>query len=50
MTPLQIRRFRLNRVSPADGEWLSEVLSREGEKFGTRVRLEPDQTLSLRWD
>jgi poly-gamma-glutamate synthesis protein (capsule biosynthesis protein) len=47
MTPLQMRRFRLNRVSRADAEWLRDTLSREEEKFGTRVRLEPDQTLSL---
>jgi len=50
MTPLQIQRFRLNRASRADAEWLRDILNREGEKFGTRVRLEPDHTLSLLWD
>jgi len=50
MTPLQMQRFRLNRASRADAEWLRDILNREGEKFGTRVRLEPDHTLSLLWD
>ncbi len=50
MTPLQIRQFRLNRASRVDAERLMDTLSREGKKFGTGVRLEPDETLSLVWD
>lgn len=49
MTPLQIKHFRLNRVSPADALWLSELLTREGQPLGTQVELTPDNTLTLNW-
>jgi poly-gamma-glutamate capsule biosynthesis protein CapA/YwtB (metallophosphatase superfamily) len=50
MTPMQVRRFRENRASSADAEWLHGVLNREGRRFGTRVTLEEDDTLTLQWD
>ena len=50
MTPLQIKRFRLNRASRADALWLRDTLTREGKRFGTRVELNRDNTLTLRWD
>ncbi|MGZ3457555.1 MAG: CapA family protein [Archangium sp.] len=50
MTPMQVRRFRENRCSTADADWLQGVLDREGLRFGTRVVLEADGSLSLRWD
>ncbi|MEW6325555.1 MAG: CapA family protein [Nitrospirota bacterium] len=49
MTPLQIRRFRLRRASAADAQWLRDVLTREGRPFGTRVELDAERTLVLRW-
>lgn len=49
MTPLQIRRFRLNRTSRKDAGWLRDALSREGARFGTRVELNEDNTLTLVW-
>ncbi|MEW6382011.1 MAG: CapA family protein [bacterium] len=49
MTPTQIKNFRVNRASGADARWLSEVLNREGKKFGTAVELSRDKTLILRW-
>ncbi|HEX7234644.1 MAG TPA: hypothetical protein VF243_05185, partial [Nitrosospira sp.] len=49
MSPMQIRRFRLNRVSEDDALWLENILNREGKKFGTQVELEADNTLVLRW-
>jgi poly-gamma-glutamate synthesis protein (capsule biosynthesis protein) len=49
MTPMQIKHFRENRVSREDAEWLRDTLSREGKRFGTRVELEKDNTLTLRW-
>jgi poly-gamma-glutamate synthesis protein (capsule biosynthesis protein) len=49
MTPMQMRNFRLNRVSRPDAQWLRDTLSREGEKFGTRVKLNHDNTLTLEW-
>jgi poly-gamma-glutamate synthesis protein (capsule biosynthesis protein) len=50
MVPLQIRRFRLNRASPDDTDWLLQMLSREGEPFGTRVESGPEGTLVLQWE
>jgi poly-gamma-glutamate capsule biosynthesis protein CapA/YwtB (metallophosphatase superfamily) len=49
MTPLQIKNFRLNRVSRADAEWLRDTLNRECKKYGTRVELKADNTLILKW-
>ncbi|MFB0515393.1 MAG: CapA family protein [Candidatus Neomarinimicrobiota bacterium] len=50
MTPTQIRNFRVNRAAKADVLWLRDVLNREGKRFGTRVRLNRDNTLTLQWD
>lgn len=47
MTPTQIKYFRVNRVSKVDALWLEDILNREGERFGTQVRLNPDNTLTL---
>jgi poly-gamma-glutamate synthesis protein (capsule biosynthesis protein) len=49
MAPMQIKHFRENRASRKDAEWLRETLNREGKKLGTRVELEKDNTLTLRW-
>ena len=50
MTPTQIRRFRVNRASGDDSLWLNDILNREGRKFGTRVKINKDDILSLQWD
>jgi poly-gamma-glutamate synthesis protein (capsule biosynthesis protein) len=50
MTPMQIQHLRTSRASKADVRWLAEVLNREGREFGTRVDLNQDDTLTLRWD
>jgi poly-gamma-glutamate synthesis protein (capsule biosynthesis protein) len=47
MTPTRIERFRVNRASPEEAGWLRNMLNREGQAFGTRVRLNEDQTLTL---
>jgi poly-gamma-glutamate synthesis protein (capsule biosynthesis protein) len=49
MSPMQIRRFRLNRVSEDDALWLKDVLNREGKKFGTWAELSTVNSLTLRW-
>ncbi len=49
LVPMQIRRFRLNRVSAADAGWLADVLNREGRQFGTSVRLHDDTTMTVHW-
>ena len=50
MTPTQIRRFRLNRPSAIDAQWLADLLDREGQRFNTRVLKHADDTLTLSWD
>ncbi len=50
MTPIQIKHFKANRASRADALWLRDILNREGKKFGTRVEMNQDNLLTLRWD
>jgi poly-gamma-glutamate synthesis protein (capsule biosynthesis protein) len=50
LVPMQMKKFRLNRASRADAEWLRDTLSREGGRFGTRAELAVDGTLELRWN
>lgn len=47
MTPIKIKRFKLNRASREDALWLWERLNREGLEFGTRMELKEDNTLIL---
>jgi poly-gamma-glutamate synthesis protein (capsule biosynthesis protein) len=47
LIPAQIKRFRINRATFADALWLRDVLNREGRKFGTRVVMHPDNTMTL---
>jgi poly-gamma-glutamate capsule biosynthesis protein CapA/YwtB (metallophosphatase superfamily) len=39
MTPMQIRRFRLNDAQPDDVLWLQQVLDRESRPLGAKVEL-----------
>ncbi len=50
MTPTQMRRFQVTRAGRADAIWLRETMNREGKQFGTRVELDPEGRLTLRWD
>jgi poly-gamma-glutamate synthesis protein (capsule biosynthesis protein) len=49
MSPFQIRRFRLNRTSSEDAEWLRRRLAQDSAAYGTRVESGPGNTLILRW-
>ncbi len=49
LVPRQLRRFRLNRVTHQDAQWLCHRLNREGERFGTRVRLDAEDHLVVEW-
>ena len=49
MTPLKIRRFRLNRVSRDDAKWLRDTLGGKCGELMTQVTLNPDKTLLLGW-
>ena len=50
MTPTQIRRFKINRASATDALWLRDTLNKVGTKFGTRVKLNQDNRLTLFWE
>ena len=50
MVPFRLRRFRLERVSRRDAQWLRDLLNREGAPLGTRAELTDDDTLRLGWD
>jgi poly-gamma-glutamate synthesis protein (capsule biosynthesis protein) len=49
LVPMQPRRFRLNRTSEVDVKWLCDLLNGLGAPFETRVQLEGENSLSLRW-
>jgi poly-gamma-glutamate capsule biosynthesis protein CapA/YwtB (metallophosphatase superfamily) len=49
IVPMQMKRFRLNRVSAADAEWLRDLLNDLGSPFGTSVQLQEDNSLALQW-
>jgi poly-gamma-glutamate synthesis protein (capsule biosynthesis protein) len=47
--PFRLRRFRLERASRDDADWLRQVMDREGGPFGTATFLAEDGTLELQW-
>ena len=49
MAPTQIKYFKVNRALRDDALWLVNTLNREGKRFGTRVRLDEDNRLTLLW-
>ena len=49
LTPMQIRKMRLIRTSPADSRWMRETLDRISAPYGSHVNLSADGTLMLRW-
>jgi poly-gamma-glutamate synthesis protein (capsule biosynthesis protein) len=49
MTPMQIRKMRLNRAAPRDVRWLADRLARISTGFGSWVGEAEDGSLLLRW-
>lgn len=49
MTPMQIRKMRLNRATPRDAQWLTERLALINMSFGSWVEGAEDGSLLLRW-
>ncbi len=49
LVPMQMRRFRLERASAPDARWLCNLLNEICKRFGTRSRLEEDNSLTLEW-
>lgn len=50
LAPFRIGRFRLNRPSAAEAEWLRGTLDRESRRFGTRIATAADGTFDAAWD
>jgi poly-gamma-glutamate capsule biosynthesis protein CapA/YwtB (metallophosphatase superfamily) len=49
LAPFQIKRFRLNRPSAPDRQWLRDRLDRESRRFGARVGISADGRLDVTW-
>ncbi|WP_372592288.1 CapA family protein [Guyparkeria sp.] len=49
MLPYRIGRFRLNRPSSEDIDWLESTMDREAARFGGRVDRTADGALALQW-
>jgi poly-gamma-glutamate synthesis protein (capsule biosynthesis protein) len=47
LVPMQVRRFKLNRASAEDSQWLCDLLSRLGAPFETGAQLESDSTITI---
>jgi poly-gamma-glutamate capsule biosynthesis protein CapA/YwtB (metallophosphatase superfamily) len=47
IAPMQARRMRLHHAPAADRQWLTTVLDRISQGFGSRVDLRPDGMLAL---
>lgn len=50
LSPLRMRRFRLERAAAPDLRWLADTLSREGRGLGSRVVESGLGRLRLTWD
>ena len=49
LVPMQMRRFRLERASPADDKWLCNPLNDLSAPFATQTYLREDNSLMLDW-
>jgi poly-gamma-glutamate synthesis protein (capsule biosynthesis protein) len=49
MIPTQVKHLKVNRASREDALWLKNTLDRECKKLETRVELNMDNTLTLKW-
>jgi len=49
LVPMRMRRFRLERASNADAEWLCNRLTELGRPFRTGARLDKESSLMLEW-
>lgn len=46
MVPMQIKRFRLNRATAEDANWLQRTLDEHSRRFDCRIELTSDQILT----
>lgn len=47
LVPMQMRRFRLERASPADAKWLCNLLKEPGQPFATQAPLGSNNSMTL---
>ncbi len=47
LVPMQMRRFRLQRASSSDSQWLCALLNRLGSPSGTHLKLAEDDSILL---
>jgi poly-gamma-glutamate synthesis protein (capsule biosynthesis protein) len=47
MVPMQARKMRLHHARPSDSKWLATTLNQISRAYGSRISLDPDDTLSL---
>jgi poly-gamma-glutamate synthesis protein (capsule biosynthesis protein) len=50
MVPLQVRRMRLRRPSPADARWTCDTLDRISRQYGVDVDVTSNGRLAIRWN
>ncbi len=50
MVPTRLEKFKVNRATRSEAEWLRNLFNRLGEELGTRVEIAGDSTLHLLWD
>jgi poly-gamma-glutamate synthesis protein (capsule biosynthesis protein) len=50
LVPTRVRKFRIQRASQREADWLADVLNREGRKLGTAVRRDGQGRFGLAWD
>ncbi len=50
MTPTQMKRFSIQKATRKDALWLKDTLNREGKKLGTRVEINRENRLTLKWE
>ncbi|MEW6731789.1 MAG: CapA family protein [Acidobacteriota bacterium] len=49
LVPMQVRQFQLKAALTGDIEWLMNLLNRLGTPFGTQVKVENNNSLTLYW-
>jgi poly-gamma-glutamate synthesis protein (capsule biosynthesis protein) len=49
LTPMQVRRFRLNRAPGEEASWLLDMLDCECRRLGSRVQRDEDGAFRVVW-
>lgn len=49
LVPMEVKKFRLNHAGSEEVKWLQNMLDREGNILGTKVRIDADRSFWLEW-